>query len=115
LLTQPVPVRLETRRELGVRRPRRRGSCIHNDVECWCFTLRISEPLAQQALEPVALHGVAGRAHAHGEAEPRMAEEIFSRDHEEICITRSSAPGVNVVELGLIGEAPAAREATRGR
>jgi hypothetical protein len=44
-----------------------------------------------------------------------MAEEIFNRDHEEIRITRSSAPGVNVVELGLVGEAPAAREATRGR
>ena len=108
-------MRLETRRELSVRRPRRRGASIHDDVECWCFTLRVSEPLTQPPLEPVALHGVAGRAHAHGEAEPRVAEEIFNRDHEEICITRSSAPGVDVVELGLSGEATAAREATRGR
>ena len=32
-----------------------------------------AKPLAQQALEPIARHGTAGRTHAHGQAQARVA------------------------------------------
>ena len=108
-------MRLETRCKRRDGRARGSRPRVHDDVEPWHFPLIVAEPLAQQALESISLHRVARGAHADREAQPRVIEMILTRDHEEIRIARSSAPGVNGVELRFVGETTAARKSVRSR
>ena len=77
--------------------------------------LAVAERFAREALEPVALGGVAGGLDADGKAEPCLACFAGTGDHEEQRIGRSLALPVNGVELGLVGQAARAREASRDR
>jgi len=77
--------------------------------------LALAERFAGQALESVALDGVASGLDAHGQTEPRLARFVGTSDHEEQRIGRSLTLPVNGVELRLVGQAARAREASRDR
>ena len=72
-----------------------------------------AKPLAQQPLEPVARDGATGRAHAHGQAQARVAEGIAAHDYEKVGIGRAPTRGVYGVVLVLVGQAPATRKTVR--
>jgi hypothetical protein len=73
----------------------------------------VTERFAREALDAVALDGVARSLDADGEAEPGLACIVGSGDHEEQRIGRSLALPVNGVELRLVGQAARARKASR--
>lgn len=62
----------------GRSRPR-----VHHDIDRRQRMLAGAEGLADQPLEPIAPHRVAGRPYADGATESRMAEPVWSGNHEE--------------------------------
>ncbi len=93
---------------LGGRRPR-----VDDDVQGGQLVLAMTERFAREALDAVALDGVARGLDADGEAKPGLSCVVGSGNHEEQRIGRSLALPVNGVELRLVGQAARARKASR--
>ena len=104
---------VETARQHGRRCIFRGGTGVDDYVSSWRGILVKAEPLAQQALEPIARHRTAGRTHAHGQAQARVAEGIAAHDYEKVGIGRAPTRGVYGVVLVLVGQAPATRKTVR--
>ena len=92
-----------------------RRSRVDDDVQGGQLLLAVAERFTNQALDAIAVHGVAGRLDADGEAEAGVAQVVGPCDHHEQRIGRTRPCAVHGIELRLVGQAALARQAPRGR
>jgi hypothetical protein len=74
----------------------------------------VSERFAGEALDAIAVDGVAGSFHTDGETEAYMTDRTGPGDDEKQRVRRPLTFTVNGVEFRLVGKASVARKAARG-
>jgi hypothetical protein len=75
----------------------------------------MTEEFTHESLDPIAAHRVSCCLDTDCEPDPCMTALVQPRDDEEQRIGLTLAPGVDDVELRLVGEALRAQEAARRR
>ena len=103
--------------EAGTQRRVGRLACrrarVDHDVDRRQRAQLLAERLTRDALQAIALHGIARRLDPDGKAEPCSTGGVGTRDDEEQRIGETLALAVDEVELRLVGEPARARETTR--
>jgi len=108
-------VRSQARADLDTAARSGGRSRVDDEVQGGQFVLAVAERFARETLDAIALDGVARGLDADGEPEPGVARFVGTCEHEEQRIGRTLALPMNGVELGFVGQAARAREASRDR
>jgi hypothetical protein len=107
-------VRRKTRANLGVGRLGGWSSRVDDDVHGRQVLLAVSERFAHEALQSIALDGVAGGLDADCKPEPGAAGIIGTSDDQEQRVRGTLALAMYCVELRLVGQSARARKGARG-
>jgi hypothetical protein len=106
-------VRLQARADLDAAAAGGGRSRVDDYVQGGQFVLAVAERFAGEALDAIAFHGVARGLDADCKPQPGLARFVGTSYHEEQRIGRSLALPMNGIELGFVGQAARAREASR--